>query len=365
MKKTFIYMFALVMMLGFVASCSDWTDTEIKNPTDLTHTNKSEAYYKQLREYKKSDHEVAFGWFGNWVGAGLSLENTLQGLPDSVDFVSIWGNAFNLSTERKTDLKYVQEVKGTRALLCFIVDNIGTQLTPADTDPADFWGYKTADDATAEEKTEARNSAIRKYANALCDSIDKYGYDGFDWDYEPHYGSPGNIAGQADAEAVFIEEMSKRIGPKSGTGRLFVIDGEPQSVNCNYGQYFDYFIVQAYSCGSYANLDSRLNSTISNFARAENDEDKLSAEEVAKKYIVTENFENYAKAGGVNFTTRDGNTVPSLIGMAGWKPVIDGKTVQKGGCGSYHMEYEYSVSGKSVTYPWLRQSIQIQNPSVK
>jgi len=365
MKKTFIYMFALVTMLGFIASCGDWTDTEIKNPTDLTHTNKSEAYYKQLREYKKSDHEVAFGWFGNWVGAGLSLENTLQGLPDSVDFVSIWGNAFNLSAERKADLKQVQEVKGTRALLCFIVDNIGTQLTPAGEDPADFWGYKTAADASAEEVAAAKEKAIRKYANALCDSIDKYGYDGFDWDYEPHYGSPGNIAGQAEAEAIFIDEMSKRIGPKSGTGRLFVIDGEPQSVNSNYGRYFDYFIVQAYSCGSYADLDSRLNSTVNNFARAENDDDKLTAEEVAKKYIVTENFENYAKAGGVTHTTRDGRKVPSLIGMAEWKPIIDGKTVQKGGCGSYHMEYEYSVSGKSVTYPWLRQSIQIQNPSVK
>lgn len=121
-----MYMFALVATLSFMASCDDWTDTEIKNPTDLTHTNKSDAYYKQLREYKKSDHEVAFGWFGNWVGSGLSLENTLAGLPDSVDFVSIWGNWHSLSVDRKADLKYVQEVKGTRALLCFIVANVAT-----------------------------------------------------------------------------------------------------------------------------------------------------------------------------------------------------------------------------------------------
>lgn len=346
-----MYMFALVATLSFMASCDDWTDTEIKNPTDLTHTNKSDAYYKQLREYKKSDHEVAFGWFGNWVGSGLSLENTLAGLPDSVDFVSIWGNWHSLSVDRKADLKYVQEVKGTRALLCFIVANVGDQLTPAGEDRTTFWGEG--------------DEAIRKYANAICDTIDKYNYDGFDWDFEPNYGSPGNIASYDEAHAVFVEEMSKRIGPKSGTGRLFVIDGEPQSLNSNLGRYFDYFIVQAYGSYGYSDLDNRLSNTIRNFQNATEEADKLSPEETAKKYIVTENFENWAKAGGVSHTTRDGRTVPSLLGMAEWKPIINGKAVQKGGMGTYHMEYEYNVSGYNVSYPYLRKGIQIQNPSVK
>lgn len=51
--KTFLLSACGVMALS---SCSDWTDTEIKDPADLTKTNKSEAYYAQLREYKKSDH---------------------------------------------------------------------------------------------------------------------------------------------------------------------------------------------------------------------------------------------------------------------------------------------------------------------
>lgn len=346
-----MYMFALVATLSFMASCDDWTDTEIKNPTDLTHTNKSDAYYKQLREYKKSDHEVAFGWFGNWVGSGLSLENTLAGLPDSVDFVSIWGNWHSLSVDRKADLKYVQEVKGTRALLCFIVANVGDQLTPAGADRTEFWGEG--------------DEAIRKYANAICDTIDKYNYDGFDWDFEPNYGSPGNIASNEEAHDVFVKEMSKRIGPKSGTGRLFVIDGEPQSLNSNLGRYFDYFIVQAYGSYGYSDLDNRLSETIRNFQNATEEADKLSPEETAKKYIVTENFENWAKSGGISHTTRDGRTVPSLLGMAEWKPIINGKAVQKGGMGTYHMEYEYNVSGYNVSYPYLRKGIQIQNPSVK
>ena len=353
MKKIFVYMLAFVAALGSLASCDDWTDTEIKNPTDLTHSNKSEAYYKQLRDYKKSDHEVAFGWFGNWVGAGLSLENTLAGLPDSVDFVSIWGNWHSLSPERKADLKYVQEVKGTRALLCFIVANVGDQLTPAGENALKYWGGTGTDDISQYE------DAIRKYASAICDTIEKYNYDGFDWDYEPNYGSRGNIAGRPEAEKVFVDELSKRIGPNSGTGRMLVIDGEPQTVAKETGPMFDYFIVQAYSCGTYSNLDSRMSNTISHY------DGILEPEAVAKKYIVTENFENYAKAGGVTHTTRDGRRVPSLQGMAEWRPIVNGKSVQKGGCGTYHMEYEYSVSGKPVSYPYLRQAIQIQNPSIK
>ena len=139
---------------------------------------------------------------------------------------------------------------------------------------------------------------------------------------------------------------------------MLVIDGEPQTIASELGKHFNYFIVQAYSCSGDANLDSRLASTISNF------EGVLSAEEVAKKYIVTENFENYAAAGGVVYRDRYGNSMMSLEGMARWTPIIDGKKVRKGGVGSYHMEYEYNA-GKQPSYPALRKCIQIMNPSVK
>lgn len=325
-----------------MAACD--TDVEIKNPTNLTEPARTPEYYEALRAYKKTDHPVAFGWFGNWVGAGASLENSLRGLPDSVDFVSIWGNWRNLTPERKADLQYVQTVKGTRALVCFIVANVGDQLTPEGEDALTYWG--------------AGDEGIIKYANAICDTIDKYGYDGFDYDYEPHYGSSGNISGNAEGERVFIETLGKRLGPQSGTDKMLVIDGEPQSINKELGAYFNYFIVQAYQCSGDGDLDSRLSGTISNFNGI------LEPEEVAKKYIVTENFENYALAGGVNYSDRYGNRMMSLEGMARWTPIINGKKVQKGGIGTYHMEYEY-MAGKQPSYPALRKGIQIMNPAIK
>ena len=130
MKRNIKAICLALLALAGMSSCSDWTDTEIKDPTDLTTTNRDAAYYQRLKAYKASDHAVAFGWFGNWTGNGAKLENCLMGLPDSVDFVSIWGNFKNISQDQKDDLRQVQQLKGTKALICFIVMDIGDQITP-------------------------------------------------------------------------------------------------------------------------------------------------------------------------------------------------------------------------------------------
>ena len=116
MKRLYKYFFGILGISFALTACDDWLDTEIKDPANLTISNKDEAYYARLREYKKSDHPVAFGWYGNWTGTGASYENSLKGLPDSVDFVSLWGNWKNPSPAMMEDLRYVQEKKGTKLL---------------------------------------------------------------------------------------------------------------------------------------------------------------------------------------------------------------------------------------------------------
>ena len=354
MRKIFYFIMLLFGITVANTACDDWTDMEPKFQEDMTQSSLPEEYYAQLRAYKKTDHPVAFAWFGNWTGNGATLEKCLAGLPDSVDFVSIWGNWRHLTEAQTKDLRYVQNVKGTKALMCFIVQNIGDQLTPEEykDNYLDFWGWN-----------ENKEEAIKKYAHAICDSIDKYGYDGFDIDYEPNFGHRGNMSGSDENMLLFIQTLGERIGPKSGTDRLLVIDGEPQSIVSESGAYFNYFIVQAYdSPGDNTgrdNLDSRLNSTIRNF------DGHLTAEEVAKKYIVTENFEKWALSGGADFTDRYGNKMKSLEGMARWTPIINGKKCVKGGVGTYHMEYEYTIDGTEESYPYLRNAIRIMNPPVK
>ena len=46
------------------------------------------------------------------------MNNQLRGIPDSMDIVSLWGGAFNLTEAQKSDLKEVREKKGLRVLYC-------------------------------------------------------------------------------------------------------------------------------------------------------------------------------------------------------------------------------------------------------
>lgn len=357
MKRNYLLYIVLLLLTATVGvSCSDWTEPEAKDYWEPV----PDSYYQALRDYKQTDHQVAFGWFGNWSGEGSSLVNSLAGIPDSVDLVSLWGNWTNISEAQKRDLKFCQETKGTKFLICFIVQDIGDQLTPASVRNSyqengfaseleavkDFWGWKDGDDAAIE-------SAIRKFANAIVDTIHKYNYDGFDIDYEPNYGHRGTLAGNNPRMAVFVDELAKSLGPKSGTDKILVVDGEPQSMPSETGPMFDYFIIQAYYCNGDANLNSRLRGLVNNYNGV------LSAEEATRKLIMTENFEatNVAMEGGYDFTDQYGNKMKSLEGMARWKP---NNGFRKGGVGTYHMEAEYPTNPE---YKNLRNAIQIMNPS--
>lgn len=383
MKKNIWKTGILALAATLVVGCSDWTET-----TPNTYTeDRPDSYYQAIREWKKTDHSVTFGWFGNWTGQGASPVNCLMGLPDSTDFVSMWGNWHSLSAEKWADKRRVKELKGTRVTMCFIVANCGDQTTPPEVRKAykdendnpyymvngtrynteaeavkAFWGWEDGNQ-------EAIDAAIAKYAKSIIDTIDKYEWDGFDYDYEANWGAPGNIAGGALGKyappevnrqrtnfLTFIKELGKYLGPKSGTGRLLVIDGEPQNMHPDARDYFDYYIIQAYSSYSYTDLDGRYGYLIRGL---EAEDDETLKEEVTKKLIWCENFEDHAANGGVNHQTREGDYVRSLKGMAMWEAPSG---YRKGGVGTYHMEYEYTVSGHSLQYPYLREASAVMNP---
>lgn len=369
MKKIYLlYGLFLSVITSLFISCSDWTDAEREVfPEEMT----SEEYYAALRAYKQTDHQIAFGWFGNWTGEGAFMKNSLAGIPDSVDIVSIWGNWGNITEAQKKDLEFCQKTKGTRFTLCFIITSVGTQITPQEV--YDTWeekGYSSEQEAVndfwewpEDESNEAAvEASIRKYASAIADTINKYGYDGFDIDYEPSYGYNGNIVNDDDRMFIFVDELGKHFGPKSGTDKLLLIDGEPQSITSRpeIGHYFNYFVIQAYNASGDSNLDRRLiDGGVAGPGLIQTYGEELGEERVTNMTIMTENFEavDAAMNGGYNYTDRYGNTMKSLEGMARWQP---SNGFRKGGVGTYHMEAEY---GTTPEYKNLRNAIQIMNPS--
>lgn len=318
---------AVVAVVCFAACDTDIEALQLQKPQVGT-----EEYYANLRAYKNSKHQLAFGWFGGWTASGAARSKYLSSVPDSVDLISIWGAWSNLTLAQIADLRYVQEVKGTKVMFTIFAHELP-------------------------ELYEQTDEGVQKYASDLCDSIVKYGYDGIDLDYEPGFGGKGyfinpenlnstnlSVKGMYNME-VLCRALSERVGPASGTGKLFAIDGVPYKLNKGLAELFDYGIVQAYYCRSYTDLQGRFDNADNNGWKPE-------------QYIFTEDFEKSWRTGGeADYIDEEGNVMPSLLGMARFQP----NQGMKGGCGSYHMEYEYNHTDDE--YKFLRQAIQIMNPA--
>lgn len=362
---------ALALTALAMVHCSDWTETESETIFEhgLTESNKPEAYYEALREWKKTDHAISFGWFSGWGEPATNTTNMLMGIPDSMDIVSLWGQWSNLTPGKLQDLRYVQEKKGTKVVFCSFTSVVGQNFTPEEYNGDEatreqFWGWVDGDQA-------AIDAAIAKYAKAIADTVFKYDYDGFDIDFEPNYGYGGKLASHNDRMHTLLVELNKYIGPKSpNPDKLLLLDGEPQTLNAESGPYIDYFVVQAYTVsggspsasatGREDNMDSRLQTCLSKFSST------MTEEEITNQYVICENCESVTDClnGGFYWQTRDGVTqdkavCPSLVGMARWEPL---NGYRKGGFGAYQFGYEAT---NSPAYKWMRTAIQAQNPTMK
>ena len=374
------------LALTTLASCSKWTDMEIQHPVDLTKPGHDEAYYKALRDYKNSDHQIAFSYYSAWTGVGTNMQSSLMGLPDSVDLISLWGGWKNPTEAQLKDLRAAQQKKGLKAMICFLVLDMGAGVTPDPTEAEKatlkegeswthkYWGWSTAQ--TPEGKA-ARRAAVVKYANAICDLIEKYGYDGFDIDAEPTYSHPFSTNyemwrmdredGVSTLMTLFIETLGKRIGPmaetEAGRKRILAVDGEPDALPPTHAKYFNYFIIQAYGDGvGYGN------GHFQGMLRAY--KDVLSVEEICKKSIFVVNFESGATRGGQA-------GLGQILNFALQNPVVDGVTYRKGGVGAFRVDLEYAITTpdvvngidmspvKGLSYPWWRRAIQLMNPTIK
>ena len=199
--KMLKYAFVVAMAFASVA-CSKWTEEErltFDNETNLKRsvplievtsadqlTPEQQKYYAELRAWKQTPHVRGFGWFGGWTAKGTDPQKYLRMLPDSVDIVSLWGTHGDLTEAQKEDLKIFREVKGGKVLLCWIVSSVGDQLTPKGKTATDYWITEKGGGNFLE--------GVKAYANAICDTIEKYDLDGFDIDYEPYYEGDGNLA---------------------------------------------------------------------------------------------------------------------------------------------------------------------------
>jgi hypothetical protein len=328
--KKIIYKILLAGLLFAPVSCSEWVEMErtvVDSPEQLSV--KDENYYENLRAYKRSNHELYFGWFGGWNPKNPSKRGSLSSIPDSVDIISIWGmvNSATITPEQREELALVQNKYGSKVTTTILLGWVGKGL------PDRTW-------------SENREEALREYARALAEDVISCGFNGLDIDFEPTIGGVDDVndCPMGDEFTLFVEELGKYLGPLSGSDRMLIVDGELGLVPDEAGKYFNYAISQAYYEIAPSAYQARYNSVSSIFE--------------PEQFIVTEDFERHWSTGGTEFRDPERGIIPSLLGMAYWRPAQG----RKGGCGSYHMEYEY---GHDPDYKYLRQAIQIMNPAVK
>ena len=198
--KTMKYILAALTVGGMMASCN----TDIESLTIQRPLTYDDQYYQNLRDYKASEHEIAFGWFAQY-GAQNSAAVRFMGLPDSLDICSMWGGIpATENTEIWEEIRFVQKVKGTK-MLCVAITRID-----AETDDHAFkQAYNEAKAMPGgEERTAALNRSFEMYAEYFLDQVFLNDLDGFDADYEPE----GDFLSDSNFE-YFYKHMAKYMGP--------------------------------------------------------------------------------------------------------------------------------------------------------
>lgn len=361
------YALVAAMALASVA-CSKWTDDErltFDNQKDLKRaipfieltsadqlTAEQQKYYSELRAWKQTPHVRGFGWFGGWTAKGTDPQKYLRMLPDSVDIVSLWGTHGSLTEAQKTDLKLFREVKGGKVLLCWIVQNLGDQLTPQGKNATDYWVTEKGGGNFLE--------GVKAYANAICDTIEKYDLDGFDLDYEPGYGHSGNMAtttawisetGNVNMY-TFIKTLYDRLNPK---GRIVVMDGEPYYMDRATSKMVSYYIYQAYDEATTARALQKLE----NGGTFGYDEEDYLDNWEGKSFLTLE-FQKYSKTGGFPRYT---SSNPEIQKLDAGRQIMDYATMimpngkRIAGIGTYHME----LDTEGGSYRFLRQALNAGN----
>lgn len=327
--KIMKYIMPLLLIACMFASC----DTDVENATVVAPTTYGPQYYKNLRDYKKSDHSIAWGWFADYTQS-TSLATRFLGLPDSLDICSLWGgipsdDSTHVDThylpEVYREMKYVQEVKGTRLVVPTII-RIRTRPEFYDS----IW-----------VKQNDPQAAMRAYAQDLLRPIFENGLDGIDMDYEPE----GDPLTGSNLD-YFVEYVGQFVGPMASPDSTFTypdgftIKGNPNMLLC-----IDY-----YQSAPSANTNKFTNLYVNQTYGGSPGRVPFSGCPT-EKVVYTENVGDNWKAAECG----------QLLNYARYQPSIG----RKGGFGAFFMHRDYINTGYGCSnYANMRHGIQIQNPAI-
>ena len=357
--------------------------------TNTVNTIGDEAYYQNLRDWKKAAFDengittrsISYIFFADYGSMAFRFAD----IPDSVDVINLWGGCPKKGSLDYQEMKACQEIKGMKVVGCRItriLENarwgmeaqIPSFMNAYEAYKYDNMGKILQGKMTAQElesaALDAGNAALRADVQAhpgkgaamlqeenpewpewcvyasqvLLDEIEQYGLDGYDLDYEPE-GDP--LSGTAFN--TMVAYLSQFIGPKSGNeGTLLIIDRNSGVGDSSLAPLCNFWIYQKYGSTGGASPASQ-----SDFPSNLDPE----AGWVPAKVIVTENVGDTYSEGCHN-----------LEQMAIFQPSTVGQQYgHKGGFASFHgqrdwrLEAEGAEKGKTMRYQHHIMGIRAQS----
>lgn len=345
----------------------------------------SEEYYKGVREWKKSDHVMSFGFYCSWhnlegsygeIASPASYGQRLLGIPDSLDLIDTWmglpsndPNDPDYSPRSWKEMKFLQKNLGTRFV--FHADASHNQKfkwagTFADgTVIKDSLYFNVLEGSGAlsvegigltENKavgggsatSDAKKQACKAYAHWLLDKMLATDMDGIDIDYEPN-----DATWNSKTMEYVCAELAEYIGltyegKYTDHSKILMINffgGEPGK---GVAPYCDYVVNQCYAWQIGTNVDGWVGRKPSWCD--------------PKKFILCDSLggeldsrtDNGSGLGGMPMSYK-GKSMRSLEAMA-----RTAKDYGLCGWGAYYLDRNYN-SASGIPFNEVRRAIQIAN----
>lgn len=225
----------LLVSIALLAGCSEWTTPESieieKNSIEQTNPELYAKYCDALKEYKASEHKIAYTTFLNSPEIAANGSEKISMIPDSVDFVQLMN--LEVSESHLEEIAAVREKKGTRFVFRFSVNEC---MEAYEAYVAEILAEAEKEAEGAEEGTEPAEPVIPEFAEYYAAEFQKvtakiaeYGLDGFTFAFVGK-----NIDGMTEAqkeeyaaaEAAALVPLKEWIAANGS--KLLFLEGNPQ-----------------------------------------------------------------------------------------------------------------------------------------
>ena len=343
----------LLVSIALLAGCSEWTTPESieieKNSIEQTNPELYAKYCAALKEYKATDHKIAYTTFLNSPEIAANGSEKISMIPDSVDFVQLMN--LEVSESHLNEMKQVKEKFGTRFVVRF-------SLTECQ---AAYEAYVEEMEAAAEE-TEGEGTQTEPeimtfeafYAEQfqkVTAKVAEYGLDGFTFEFTgKNYDGMTSAQKEEYAAASALVMAPLKTWLAANTNKVFFLEGNPQYVlDSEILAAASYFILPTRDCRSAGELGHIGLNAFTSGKLPENAKLLYSVETpsfIEEEYLVGK----FIVAGQYE------DQIPLA---ADW--IAKDASFEKSGLVIWNLQRDYFNPGFS--YPNVRQAIKTMNPN--